>query len=213
MKDNKNITFSIFIVLIISVIVVIVSNNSFAYEYTINNYTLFYKDDLNELGKDITVYLDSIDDYLIPNSSYLYSDILVENYDFLTNFALDYIINNKEAYIDKIIKLDDYTYYDSHYNELNTNEYIDIEEIYDITYKYFGIKDYSIINDNVSIINNCVSLSDYTERLFSSQVKNLDVDKNKDMIIATVSYDSGDRYKYTFKIINNVLKIYNIEVV
>ena len=156
MDNRKNVLFSILIVLVIIVIVLIVANSSFAYEYKNDNYMLFYKDDNVELENDIKLYLSRIDDYLIPNSSYLYSDILVDNYDFLTNFALDYIINNREVYYDKIVELDNYVYYDINYKEKNTKKYIDIEEIYKITDKYFGIRDYSIINDNINIKNNYI---------------------------------------------------------
>lgn len=212
MDNRKNVLFSILIVLVIIAIVLIVANSSFAYEYKNDNYMLFYKDDNVELENDIKLYLSRIDDYLIPNSSYLYSDILVDNYDFLTNFALDYIINNREVYYDKIVELDNYVYYDINYKEKNTKKYIDIEEIYKITDKYFGIRDYSIINDNINIKNNYISLSDYTDRLFSLDIINVDVSFNDNTVIAIVTYDSLDKYKYTFKNINNVLKIYNIEV-
>ena len=212
MNDKKNILFSLLITLVIVIIVLIVASGSFAYEYKNDNYTLFYKDNISELEEDVKDYLSYIDDYLIPNSSYLYSDILVENYDFLTNFALDYIIYNREVYSNKIIEGDDFNYYDINYSKLSTNKYIEIEEIYKITDKYFGIRDYSIINNNVNKVNNYISLSDYTNRLFTLDITKVSIEYDNDLILANVTYNSGDKYKYTFKIIDNILKLYNIEV-
>ena len=200
------------IIIIISLIIIYIANNSFAYEYQTTNYTLFYKENGEELKENIKTYIGDIDDYLIPNSSYLHSDILTENYDFITNFAIDYIISNREIYTDKIIDSVVFTYKDSDNQTHETSKYIDISEIYKITDKYFGISDYYIINNNVNIIDNYVSLSDYTDRLFRAKIKDLSIDKINNMIVAEVNYDNGDKYKYTFRILDNVLKIYNIEV-
>lgn len=71
-------------------------DSSYAYSYGTNNMVLFYKDDLFELENDIKKYISNIDDYIIPNSRYLYDDMLVDNYDFLVYFASDYVINNRE---------------------------------------------------------------------------------------------------------------------
>ena len=71
-------------------------DSSYAYSYGTNNMVLFYKDDLFELENDIKKYISNIDDYIIPNSRYLYGDMLVDNYDFLVYFASDYVINNRE---------------------------------------------------------------------------------------------------------------------
>ena len=113
---------------IVAIILVIIASNTFAYQDD-NNCILFYNENKDILKDDIRYYVDTIDDYLFPNSSFIYSDVLTENYDFLTNFAIDYIINNKTHYSDKIIKLDSYDYYDVHYNKKTTNEYIDKVEI------------------------------------------------------------------------------------
>ncbi len=210
--NNRNIKSIVALVIIISLIMAYIASNSFAYEYQTTNYTLFYKEDIQELKEDIKTYISDIDDYLIPNSSYKYSNILAENYDFLTNFAIAYIINHKETYKDNIVSMTSFTYNDI-YNDTNeTNEYIDIDEIYNITDKYFGISDYYVINDNVNFVDNYISLSENNKNLFASKIENIDIIKENNMIIANIIYDSSDKYKYTFKIINNVLKIYNVEV-
>ena len=211
--NNRNIKSIIVLVAIISLIIIYIASNSFAYEYKNSEYTLFYNEDESKMKEAINEYISDLDNYLIPNSSYIYSEILTENYDFITNFALDYIINHKELYIDRIKYLDLFSYYDVDNREQSTNEYIDIEEIYNITDKYFGIRDYYIINDNVREIENYISLSDYTKRIFSKEIKEIKIEKKDNTLIAIIKYDDIDIHKYTFKIINNVLKIYNIEVV
>lgn len=82
-------------IMFLFVIAMLFSNNifnvSYSYSYNIDNSVLFYKSNYEELGNDMKIYIGYIDDYVIPNSSYLYGDNLIENYDFLINFALDYM--------------------------------------------------------------------------------------------------------------------------
>ena len=212
MKDKKTLFLTLSILGIIGLIVVFVANSSYAYEYKFENYTLFYSDNIEELNDNIQTYIDKIDDYLIPNTSYTYSDILTENYDFLVNFALDYIINNKEIYSDKITNLDNYTYYNNYMETKETNEYVDTKLLYEITDNFFGIKDFVIINDNVKIIDDYISLARYNEMVFEQKIVSVRAETNNDMVHALVNYENGDTLKYTFKKENNVLKLYNIEV-
>lgn len=198
--------------IIIICLIYFVTNNTYAYQYNVDNYTLFYKDNKDELESDIKKYIDDIDDLLIANSSYELSDNLSENYIFLVNFAMDYIINNYEVYKEKIIKLDKYEYVDRDLNEKIVDDYIDIEEIYNITFKYFGIKNFQIINDNVNIIDNYISLTDYTERRFKLKISFISTTYDNDNILVYVSYENNCKYLYTFNNYNNVLKISNVEV-
>lgn len=198
--------------IIIICLIYFVTDNTYAYQYNVDNYTLFYKDNKDELESDIKKYIDDIDDLLIANSSYELSDNLSENYIFLVNFAMDYIINNYEVYKEKIIKLDKYKYIDRDLNEKIVDDYIDIEEIYNITFKYFGIKNFQIINDNVNIIDNYISLTDYTERRFKLKISSISISYDNNKVLANVLYDNDCKYLYTFNNYNNVLKINNIEV-
>ncbi len=210
--NSKDKSVAIIVILLgLGIFMAYITSSSFAYQYNVSNYNLFYKDDTSVLSNDIEHYIALIDDYLIPNSSYNYSEILTENYDFLTNFALDYIVNNKEAFSDKIVYLDKHTYYDKYGSVKETDEYININEIYKITSKYFGIRDYKIIGSNINIINNYVSLNDNGNGLFKGIIKDTKVVDNNDSVIAYVKYDNDNKFKYTFKNINNELKLYNIE--
>ena len=210
--NSKDKSVAIIVILLgLGIFMAYITSSSFAYQYNVSNYNLFYKDDTSVLSNDIEHYIALIDDYLIPNSSYNYSEILTENYDFLTNFALDYIVNNKEAFSDKIVYLDKHTYYDKYGSVKETDEYINVNEIYKITSKYFGIRDYKIIGSNINIINNYVSLNDNGNGLFKGIIKDTKVVDNNDSVIAYVKYDNDNKFKYTFKNINNELKLYNIE--
>lgn len=188
-------------------------STSFAYSYDIDKSVLFYKDDYKELENDIRIYVDGIDDLIIPNSSYLYSDKLVDNYDFLVHFALDYVLNNKEYYSSKIEVMDSCLYVDKFGIEKNTSNYIGLDIIYEITEFYFGVKDFAVINDSVCMVDDYVSLSDFADNNFNFNIVDVEVSSNNDEIKAMVSYDGSNRYLYSFINDNNVLKIKNVEVV
>ena len=117
-------------------------NDTYSYSYDIVKTNLFYNEDKNQLKEDLQVYIDFVDDYIIPNSSYEMSCYLNENYDFLVYFAMDYILDNYEYYSEKIIYK-------------GNNKYISIEEVYNITDKYFGVRDFYILIDGAKLYINC----------------------------------------------------------
>ena len=173
---------------------------TFSYSYDIDKTNLFYNEDKNQLKEDLQVYIDFVDDYIIPNSSYEMSYYLNENYDFLIYFAMDYILDNYEYYNDKIIYKDN-------------NKYISIEEIYNITDKYFGVRDFYILVDNIIVDDNgYVELFDYNEVVFDLSIINIDLISSGNQVNAIVLYENEVKYSYLFDNINGVLKIKNIEV-
>lgn len=187
--------------------------NSLAYSYEIDNGILFYDDNKEMLQENIKKYLENIDDLLIVNSNFEMSDILIENYDFLSYFAFDYILNNYEYYRDKIIEQDSFDYVDRNYNQKITKQYIELEEIYKITDKYFGVKDYILVSDNVLVIDDYVSLIDYNDDQFILNIDKVEVDIQGDLIFAYTYYEGNFCYLYTFYNQNQVLKLKNIEVI
>ena len=211
---KKYIIISSLIVIAITITFLLISNTSFAYQYDIDeNYTLFYKENEEELKNDIEKYLTTIDNFLIPNSTFEISNTLKENYPFLVNFSIDYINNNYEYYKDKIITHEEYTYNGINFSNKKTNKYIPIEEIYIITNKYFNTRDFQIINDNVKIIDNYISLSDYTEEEFQLKILSISLAYTNTQVLAQVTYENNCKYLYTFDNVKNILKINNIEVV
>lgn len=190
-----------------------VFNTSFAYSYDIDNSVLFYKNDYEALEEDIEIYLSNIDDFIIPNSSFMYSDVLRDNYDFLVHFAIDYVLNNREYYSDDIKELNNCLYIDKRGVDKSAVEYINLDIVYEITDFYFGIKDFTVINDDVCIENNAVSLSDYASDSFEFEITDVSVTVGELGIRAIVSYNNGEKYLYYFDNDNNVLKLKNVEVV
>lgn len=185
---------------------------TFAYPYTLDESVLFIDKNEDKMAAKIKIYLDDIDDLLIVNSSFELSDTLVYNYDFLVYFALDYILANYEYYYDEIKYLDNYTYFTKEFGEKSTNQYIALEEVYVITEKFFGIRDFEIISDNIKIVDGYISLIDYTLEDFSLSINNVAVKYEENMVEATVHYGDNISYLYTFENQDNVLKIRNIEV-
>lgn len=186
-------------------------DNSYAYSYNIDNSVLFYKDNHLELENDIRKYISNIDDYILPNSSYLYGDKLVDNYDFLVYFASDYVINNREYYSNYIKNYNECSYLNKRGIDSYTYDYIDINKLYDITDFYFGIRDFIIINDDVCINDNYISLIDYTSDIYNFEIIDINIVDFEDDIKVVISYDNGDSYLYLFDNVNNVLKLKNIE--
>ena len=133
MKKSSNIILFSFILLTIITMIIIISKDSMAYEYNENDINLFYKEDKEELAKDIKLYIENIDDIILPNSSFNYSDKLNENFDFLVYFALEYIIENHDIYNSDIVKKEKYEYTNLDYETKQTNEYINIDTLYKIT--------------------------------------------------------------------------------
>ena len=205
-------TLFVVLVLLVSYFIVFLFGDTFAYSYDIDNSLLFYKNNRDELESDIKKYISSVDDYIVPNSSFLMCDYLDCNYDFLVYFAMDYVTGNYEYYIDRVISGNSYSYLDRDMNQDTTNLYVLKSDLYNITDKYFGVRDFYIINDNVKLEDDYVSLIDYTSRRFDLSIIDVDVVSNDFDVSASVLYENDVKYLYTFKNIDGVLKIKNIEV-
>lgn len=172
----------IYIILAITIILLLSFKGSFAQTEPL---------DLNEnnFEQKVKNYIDIIDDYLIPNTTYEISNILNENYDFLVNFSLSYINNNKDKY--EIIKK-------------NNEEYINIDEIYKITNKIFGQKYFIILNQEID--NNLIKINKKNET-FKMKISNIEI-KNYDVYI---KYEEINlKYIYQFKKNDNNLVLYNV---
>lgn len=196
---NKKWFYIIYITFMLIVLFNMISNSSFAYEYKNEKYTLFYKDNMNELSNDISIFLDEIDNYILPNATYMYSNVLTENYDFLCNFAISYIINNREIFNNEIKKEDN-------------DFYVEKDLIYDITNKYFGIKDFQFINRNQLNKDGLILLEEYNGVLFNNKIVSVNAYKMYQYVNADVSYENGDNYRYIFKNNDGILKLYDVEV-
>lgn len=202
----------IILLIVVSGIIINKLNVSYAYTYPDNNYTLFYNEDMQKLSEDIKIYLQNIDSKIITNSSFKYSSILNQNYDFLLNYSLDYILDNKELYKDKIKVANECQYYDINYEQKTTNEYINVEEIYKITNKYFNVSNFIILN-NDCLNDNYIALQDYNPNRMTIKITRVkSYMNNDDEIKAIVEYETKDKYLYTFINEHDELKIKQVEV-
>lgn len=172
---------------------------SYANEEGDDNINLeLYDDDNVEILKDnMEYFIDLVDNSIIVNSSYNFSDKLNENYDFLTKFAISFILDN-EKYFD-VIYGDDYTYIDEYGRKYTTNKYINVKDIYEITDSILGVGYYYIMDDNLVVNSDIVALVDMDypdmEMLF---------DEIEDIIVGNNYYDvyvkySGSDFRYVYR--------------
>ena len=175
--------------------------------------TLEYTENEIELNNNIYNHINLIDNSLIPTATFNMSDSLNNNYDFLTIFAINFILNNEQYYKDEIIIGQEYTYNDG-YNNYTTNKYINLDTIYDITYNILGKNNYYIINDYLKIENNLVPLLLLKEYNFFMELEKIeDIVKFSNNYEVSVKYKDIDLiYKYIFENIDNKLILSNIEI-
>lgn len=116
-------------------------------ENNTNNIDLVLEDNdkIDDFRIELLNYIDLVDNRLIPNASFSLSNKLNENYDFMTKFAISFILDNKEYY--DIINGEVCKYTDEYKNVYETSEYIKLDKIYEITGNVFGVEYYYILND------------------------------------------------------------------
>lgn len=196
MKRKELLLIIILIIGILSTITLISSNTkalpvSLEIDYTKK---ITYYEDEDLLVQNIKEFISQNDDILIALSSYEDGEILSDNYDYMTNIAINYILDNKDNYQDKI-----------------EDNMIDIKYIYEITYNFFGKKNYYIKDQ----IDNKIPLIKIDKRF------KMNLDSIKIKIIKNISIEAYTKYilgkeimnyKYIFKIENNEIYLENIEV-
>jgi hypothetical protein len=196
MKRKELLLIIILIIGILSTITLISSNTKalpISSEIDFTKKITYYEDE-DLLVQNIKEFIAQNDDILIALSSYEDGEVLSDNYDYMTNIAINYISDNKDNYQDKI-----------------EDNMIDIKYIYEITYNFFGKNNYYIKDQ----IDNKISLIKINKRfkmnLDSIKIK---IIKNNN-IEAYTRYILGKEtmnYKYIFKIENNEIYLENIEV-
>lgn len=177
--------------IIIGIIIYICCLFSFenAYAISYSNDNIRYFNDKTVMKEELIRYIDNIDNYLIPNTSYNYSSILIENYDFLLNFSLNYIYNNKDKY----------------YDYIKNNNYVDKNLIYKITTKYFNINYFFIEEENLK-------LKDSTKK-FSLKINDVSYVKEDNYVKVKVIYQNEFICNYIFICDDkNYMYVYDIEV-
>ena len=187
---------------------VVISGNSFAHpidDVKTISLDLYNNNDQDSFKNELYNYIDIIDDSLISNSSFVMSDKLSENYDFLTKFAISFILDNEEYY--DITLMDEYVYTDIYGNKFRTNKYINIDKIYEITESVFGVGYYYILNDYIDINDDMISLLEIDNKEFDVDIDNIiNIDRRDKYIDVVVKYmDNELEYVYRFEYIDNRL--------
>ena len=196
MKRKELLLIIILIIGILSTITLISSNTKALPVSSEIDYTkkITYYEDEDLLVQNIKEFISQNDDILIALSSYEDGEILSDNYDYMTNIAINYILDNKDNYQDKI-----------------EDNMIDIKYIYEITYNFFGKKNYYIKDQ----IDNKIPLIKIDKR-FKMNLDSIKIKIIKNSSIeAYTKYILGKEimnYKYIFKIENNGIYLENIEV-
>ena len=211
---NKIIVSSLIITIVVFLFVSLFIG-SYAKEEDINNisFELYDNENIEILEDNIRYFIDLVDKDIILNSSYNFSSNLNENYDFLTKFAISFVLNN-ESYFD-ITYGDNYNYIDDYGIQYVSNKYINIQDIYNVTNKIFGINYYYITDDNLIIDNDMVLLVDFDKKdmeMILEDIINIDVSDNYYDVY--VKYMNNDLvYVYRFeKALNNRLYISNLNI-
>ena len=211
---NKIIVSSLIITIVVFLFVSLF-RSSYAKEEDINNisFELYDNENIEILEDNIRYFIDLVDKDIILNSSYNFSSNLNENYDFLTKFAISFVLNN-ESYFD-ITYGDNYNYIDDYGIQYVSNKYINIQDIYNVTNKIFGINYYYITDDNLIIDNDMVLLVDFDKKdmeMILEDIINIDVSDNYYDVY--VKYMNNDLvYVYRFeKALNNRLYISNLNI-
>lgn len=210
----------IIIILVLELLFIFIIDNSYALDEEsinkleeINNLVLDISLENIDNEEEIYKFIDLVDDSLIPTATFNMSDKLNDNYDFLTIFAINFILTNKEYYKNNILVGEEYIY-NTEYSQYITNQYIDINVIYDITYNIFGKKNYYIVNDYLKTENSLIPLLLTEEYPFFMEIeKIIDIVKFSNNYEVSIKYKDMDlTYKYIFEKVDNNYIISNLEI-
>lgn len=196
MKRKELLLIIILIIGILSTITLISSNTKALPVSSEIDYTkkITYYEDEDLLVQNIKEFISQNDDILIALSSYEDGEILSDNYDYMTNIAINYILDNKDNYQDKI-----------------EDNMIDIKYIYEITYNFFGKKNYYIkdqIDNKIPLIKIDKRFKMNLDSIKIKIIKNSSIEAYTKYILGKETMN----YKYIFKIENNEIYLENIEV-
>lgn len=204
--NKKNI--SSILTLLLIVITLFVSQNKTSYSLEEDspisqsiNLDLEYTTNETILKNDLYNFINLIDNTLIPLYEYNDDLSLNDNYQFMTNFALNFISNNLTYYQSQII------------TNSSSEKYVPIDLIYKITNSVFNRRYYHITNPNLTIKNDNILLN--TENYpIEMQLANINkLTKNDNQLLVTVKYLEMDfLYQYEFLITNNKLSLKNINI-
>lgn len=199
---NKIVVGTLFLTILVFLFVSLFRGSYAKIEMDTIKLDLFYNSNEGVFNDEIEEFINLVDDNIIVNSSFNLSNILNENYDFLTRFVISFVLDNEE-YFD-IIYGDNYIYKDEYEMEYTTNKYISMDTLYDITNKIFGVEYYYVLDRNL-VVNEMLALVDLSDT--DSEI-NMIIDKINYIYMGNGSYDVYVRYiDYDFDYIYRMNKL------
>lgn len=198
---NKIFVYSLFLVFMTFIFVSIFRDSYANIEEDKIKLDLYNNSNMEILKDDMLEFIDLVDDEIFVNSSFNMSSKLNENYDFLNNFVISFVLDNSE-------------YFDVGY--LNDgNSYISMDTFYDITHRIFGVEYYYILDENIVMDDNVLLVrNNYVsdiEMEIDDVIKILVNDGYYDVYVKYI--DNELQYVYRFDIISdNRLVISNLSI-
>lgn len=163
---------------------------------------LYYNSNEEIFKDELEDFIDLVDENIIVNSSFNLSNVLNENYDFLTKFVISFVLDN-EDYFD-ILYGDDYIYKDEYGNGYTTNKYISMDTLYNVTNKIFGVEYYYVLDRNL-VVNEMLALIDFPD---NDREINMIIDRINYVSMGNGNYDVYVRYTdYEFDYIYRMNKL------
>ena len=190
---NKILVGSLFIIFMTFIFVSVFRDSYAIVEEDNIKLDLYNNSNMDILKDEMLEFIDLVDENIFINSSFNMSNKLNENYDFLNNFVISFVLDNSEYF--------DIGYLD--YNtKYNVNSYISMDTFYDITYKIFGVEYYYIIDENIVIEDNILL------------VRRNNIDEIDMVIEGITKIDIGNGYYdvYVKYIDNDIEYIYRFDI-
>ena len=210
---NKFVVFFL-ITLVVIFLFVSLFRGSYASDVLVNtvNLDLYNNENIEVLREEIKHFIDLVDDSIIVNSSYNLSGELNKNYDFLTRFAISFILDNEESY--DILYGDNKIYQDEYGIKYVSNKYVSLTDIYEVTNKVLGVDYYYILDEEI-VVDDMVLLVEFMNNDFDMIIEEIiDIKLIDGYYDVYVKYINNDiKYIFRFDIMDdNRLVISNLSV-
>ena len=171
---------------------------------------LYDNSNMDILKDDMIKFIDLVDKQIFINSSFNMSSKLNENYDFLNNFVISFVMDNRDyfeiGYLDHAMSLG---------IDNKVNSYISMDTFYDITYRIFGVEYYYIMDEDIVRDDNILLVRRNYVDDFEMKIEDIEkIDSGNGYYDVYVKYVDNDiDYIYRFDIMDdNRLVISNLSV-
>lgn len=207
---NKIVIFSLFFIFMTFIFVSIFRDSYANVSEDMIRLDLYNNSNMDILKDDMLYFIDLVDENIFKNSSFNMSNKLNENYDFLNNFVISFVLDNSECF--DIINLNGEI-------ELGTgnmvSSFISMDTFYDITYKIFGVEYYYIMDEDIVIDNNILLVRRNNIDEIDMEIEEISkIDIGNGYYDVYVKYMNNDiKYIYRFDIgSDNRLYISNLSI-